>query len=32
VGVLGDFDVAEELVQDALVEALERWPDARSAV
>ena len=25
-GVLGDFDVAEELVQDALVEALERWP------
>ena len=23
---LGDFDVAEELVQDAIVEALEHWP------
>jgi RNA polymerase sigma factor (sigma-70 family) len=26
VSVLGDFDVAEELVQDALLVALERWP------
>lgn len=26
VGVLGDFDLAEELVQDALLAALERWP------
>ena len=24
--VLGDFDLAEEAVQDAFVEALERWP------
>ncbi len=24
--ILGDFDVAEEIVQDALVVALERWP------
>ena len=23
---LGDFDLAEELVQEALVEALEHWP------
>ena len=26
VRLLGDFDLAEELVADALVEALERWP------
>jgi predicted RNA polymerase sigma factor len=26
VRILGDFDVAEEIVQDALVVALERWP------
>src|SRR5712691_12968811 len=26
VRVLGDFDVAEEIVQDALLTALERWP------
>ncbi|MEP7105652.1 MAG: sigma-70 family RNA polymerase sigma factor [Chloroflexota bacterium] len=26
VGLLGDFDLAEELVQDAIVEALEHWP------
>jgi predicted RNA polymerase sigma factor len=26
VGRVGDFDVAEELVQDAIVEALEHWP------
>ena len=26
VRILGDFDVAEELVQDALLAALERWP------
>jgi predicted RNA polymerase sigma factor len=26
VRVLGDFDVAEEIVQDALVVAVERWP------
>jgi RNA polymerase sigma factor (sigma-70 family) len=25
---VGDFDLAEELVQDAIVEALEHWPDA----
>ena len=25
---LGDFDLAEELVQDALLEALQRWPEA----
>jgi len=25
-GVLGDFDLAEELVQEALLAALERWP------
>ena len=24
--ILGDFDVAEEIVQDALLIALERWP------
>src|SRR5881392_4452513 len=24
--MLGDFDVAEEIVQDALLVALERWP------
>jgi predicted RNA polymerase sigma factor len=24
--LLGDFDVAEEAVQDALAEALARWP------
>jgi len=24
--ILGDFDVAEEIVQDALLVALERWP------
>ena len=24
--VLGDFDLAEEAVQDAFVKALERWP------
>src|SRR5713101_6082198 len=28
VRILGDFDVAEELVQDALLVALERWPVA----
>ena len=27
VRVLGNFDVAEEVVQDSLVAALERWPD-----
>jgi RNA polymerase sigma-70 factor (ECF subfamily) len=27
VRVLGNFDVAEEVVQDALVTALERWPE-----
>jgi len=26
VRILGDFDIAEEIVQDALVSALERWP------
>ncbi len=26
VSILGDFDVAEEIVQDALLMALERWP------
>ncbi len=26
VSILGDFDVAEEIVQDALLVALERWP------
>src|SRR6266566_804864 len=26
VRILGDFDVAEEIVQDALLIALERWP------
>ncbi|MFI5269838.1 MAG: RNA polymerase sigma factor, partial [Chloroflexota bacterium] len=26
VSILGDFDLAEEIVQDALVIALERWP------
>jgi len=26
VGRVGDFDLAEELVQDAIVEALEHWP------
>jgi predicted RNA polymerase sigma factor len=26
VRILGDFDVAEEIVQDALIVALERWP------
>src|SRR5438270_2888755 len=26
VRILGDFDVAEEIVQDALLVALERWP------
>jgi RNA polymerase sigma factor (sigma-70 family) len=26
IGVLGDFDLAEELVQEALLAALERWP------
>jgi predicted RNA polymerase sigma factor len=26
VRVLGDFDAAEEIVQDALLVALERWP------
>src|SRR5579884_3168426 len=26
VRILGDFDVAEDIVQDALVVALERWP------
>jgi RNA polymerase sigma factor (sigma-70 family) len=26
VRILGDFDVAEEIVQDALLAALERWP------
>jgi RNA polymerase sigma-70 factor (ECF subfamily) len=26
--VLGDFDLAEEAVQDAFVVALERWPSA----
>ncbi|HEY0755200.1 MAG TPA: DUF6596 domain-containing protein [Ktedonobacteraceae bacterium] len=26
VNILGDFDVAEEIVQDALLVALERWP------
>jgi len=24
--LIGDFDLAEELVQDAIVEALEHWP------
>ena len=27
IGVLGDFDLAEEAVQEAFVVALERWPD-----
>jgi RNA polymerase sigma-70 factor (ECF subfamily) len=27
VRTLGDFDIAEDIVQDALVVALERWPD-----
>src|SRR5260370_39292536 len=26
VSILGDFDVAEEIVQDALLIAIERWP------
>ena len=26
--ILGDFDVAEEIVQDALLVALERWPQS----
>ncbi|HXJ47986.1 MAG TPA: sigma factor, partial [Candidatus Acidoferrum sp.] len=25
--MLGDFDLAEEVVQDSLVAALERWPE-----
>ncbi len=29
VRILGDWDVAEELVQDALVAALEHWPRGR---
>jgi RNA polymerase sigma-70 factor, ECF subfamily len=28
VGVFGDIDVAEEAVQDAFVEAVQRWPSA----
>jgi len=27
VRILGNFDVAEEVVQDSLVVALDRWPD-----
>jgi len=32
IGVLGDFDLAEDALQDAVTEALERWPrDGRPA-
>ena len=27
VRILGNFDIAEEVVQDSLVAALERWPE-----
>lgn len=27
VGLVGDFDLAEEVVQDSLVAALEKWPE-----
>ena len=30
VRLLGDFDLAEEIISDALVEALERWPATAS--